>query len=430
MSIRPVSCRVDEHGVLEVGGVSVSELASEYGTALYVMDGATIRANCRNYSTPLKDIYPNNIVAYAGKANLNLGLLNVLAEEEFGVDVVSGGELITALKSNIPNDRIVFHGNNKSREELELAIENSIRIVVDNMFELELIEKIANAQSKVAILMLRIKPEIEAHTHEYIKTGQIDSKFGIEKERIIPLINSLKSEKWCHLKGIHSHIGSQIFDTTPYVELADIMAGHLSDIKTQCGVELEELNLGGGIGIQYVESDNPPPVNEFLVNMLNELKAKLDEFGISHPTLLLEPGRSIVGTAGVTLYEVGTVKKIPDVKNYVFVDGGMADNPRPIMYKSEYTFKIANRIDHEGSESYTIAGKFCESGDVLAHDVTLPSPTPGDILIVFGTGAYNYSMASNYNRFCRPAMVLVENGTHRLLVRRETYEDLLQYDMS
>jgi len=428
-SLYPVSLSTSPEGPLQLSNISLPKLAAHYGTPLYVIDRATLENNCRQYTQTLTQVYPDHLVVFAGKANLNLGLLNILAKEGLGVDVVSAGELTTALKSDIPNNKIVFHGNNKSKEELELALKNDIRIIVDNPFELQLIDSIARHLEKTARIMLRLKPEIEAHTHDYIKTGHIDSKFGINKEDVLQLVSWIKSQPHLHFLGIHSHIGSQIFELTPFEDLAKIMAQHMADIRDQCEIEILELNLGGGIGIQYVANDDPPPIPLYLERLTSSLKKACETLGLPLPKLMVEPGRSIVGTAGLTLYTIGNIKRIPGIKDYLFVDGGMADNPRPMMYQSQYTFANATRPHDPATQTYTIAGKYCESGDILAKDIPLPETHIGDTLVVYDTGAYNYSMASHYNRNPKPATVIIEDTNHRLLIRRETFDDLMQYDM-
>ncbi len=427
-TLYPVSLTTSPEGPMCLADIPLPKLAAKYGTPLYVMDRETLAKNCRDYTQALAKFYPNSLVVFAGKANLNLGLLNILAQEHLGVDVVSGGELFTALRSKIPAQHVLFHGNNKSSSELEMAIRHGIRIMVDHEEELVQILGLAKTLEKTAQIMLRLKPEIEAHTHDYIKTGHIDSKFGLDKRDLIRLVNWIKSEPSLHLKGLHSHIGSQIFDLEPFEDLAQIMTQHMATVKAECEIELEELNLGGGIGIQYTTQDDPPSIGLYIEKLTTKLKACCAELGIAQPRLILEPGRSIVGTAGVTLYSVGAVKSIPGIKDYVFVDGGMADNPRPMMYQAQYTFSVADKPHETPSRIYTIAGKYCESGDILAKDVKLPEVNVGDTLVVFDTGAYNYSMASHYNRSAKPAMIVVENGQDRVLVRRETYEDLLRYD--
>lgn len=425
--IRPITTTKGAQDIF-VGGCSLNELAATYGTPLYVLDESTIRSNCQLFTHILAEHYPNFTVAYASKAGLNIGISNLIASENLGADVVSGGELYTVLNSDIDPEKVYFHGNNKSREELSLAIENHIRIVVDNPFELALIETIASDLNKKALIMFRIKPGIEAHTHEYIKTGHIDSKFGLPFEEILPLIQTVDQSEWATFIGIHAHIGSQIFDIQPYYDLVSILVSFMESIKNVTGKDILELNCGGGFGIQYTDNEQAPDIAEIILQMATELKLLCQEKKLERPKLVFEPGRSIIANAGVTLYSVGATKYVSGGSNYLFVDGGMADNPRPMMYQSKYTFdilnpKTPNRMD------YKIAGKFCESGDILADNVSLPIASVDDIIVVYGTGAYNYSMASNYNRFCKPAMVLVNNESHRLLVKRETYQDIIQYDI-
>ncbi|MEK9728116.1 MAG: diaminopimelate decarboxylase [Candidatus Margulisiibacteriota bacterium] len=425
--IRPITSKKMPNDIL-VGGCSLSALAQTYGTPLYVLDESTIRSNCQLFTRILTEHYPHFTVAYASKAGLNIGISNIIADEGLGADVVSGGELFTVLKSNVDRNKIYFHGNNKSKEELTLAIEHQVRLVVDNPFELALIEHVATELNTQALIMFRIKPGIEAHTHEYIKTGHIDSKFGLTFPEILPLINKVIHSKWGSFIGIHAHIGSQIFDIQPYYDLVSILVSFMEEIKTDTGHEILELNCGGGFGIQYTDNENAPDISEIVLQMATELKLLCQEKNLSRPKLVFEPGRSIIANAGVTLYSVGATKHVDGGSHYLFVDGGMADNPRPMMYQSQYTFDILDPKS-PNRENYKIAGKFCESGDILADNVSLPIANANDIIVVYGTGAYNYSMASNYNRFCKPAMVLVNNAKHRLIVKRETYQDIIQHDI-
>ena len=430
MPITPKSLNTRPNGELELGGIPICELAKEYGTPLYLMDEATLRHHCHDYTDTLNRVYPNHMVVFAGKANLNLALLNLFAQEGLGVDVVSGGELYTALKSHVSREKILFHGNNKSIKELTLAIASHIRIVVDNTQELARIVTITQELNQKAKILIRIKPEIEAHTHDYIKTGHIDSKFGIDKNDLLSVIRTLVGNPLIHFAGIHSHIGSQIFDIQPFEDLAVLMAHHMNDIKDKLGITIEELNLGGGIGIQYIASDDPPSIAHYLEKMATKLKQECEKYALPLPLLIVEPGRSMVGRAGMTVYNIGTVKEIPGIKDYVFIDGGMADNPRPMMYQSQYTFTLANKATKPHTHPYSIAGKYCESGDILANGILLPHAEVGDLLTVYGTGAYNYSMASHYNRSPLPAMVLVGTHSSRLMVKRETYEELSRYDIA
>jgi diaminopimelate decarboxylase len=425
--VRPITTQKNATDIF-IGGCSLNDLANEYGTPLYVLDEATIRHNCQLFTKTLTKNYPDFTIAYASKAGLNIGISNIIASENLGADVVSGGELFTVLNSHISKDKIYFHGNNKSAEELELAIRHNVRIVVDNPFELTLIESIATQHNRTAHIMFRIKPGIEAHTHEYIKTGHIDSKFGLPLDDVLPLIERVSKGNWGTFIGIHAHIGSQIFDTQPYHDLMTILVKFMMTIKTATQLDTLELNCGGGFGIQYLDTDNAPNVPDIISQMATDLASHCEKNALLNPKLIFEPGRSIIANAGVTLYSVGATKPIANGPHYLFVDGGMADNPRPMMYQSDHTFDVVSPTTDQRTE-YKIAGKFCESGDILAHSVSLPTVQPNDTIVVYGTGAYNYSMASNYNRFCKPAMVLVNSGTPRLLVKRETYSDIIQYDV-
>lgn len=426
MPITPITYIKKEHGHATVGGVPIETLVNTYQTPLYIIDEDTVRANCQLYTSALHKKSIPSLVLYAGKANLNIGLLNIIASEGLGLDVVSGGELYSALKSNIRKDAIYFHGNNKSKDELLLALKHGVTLVLDNLQELDNISELVADGSYVGRIMIRLKPEIDAHTHEYIRTGQLDSKFGLEKELLLPVVSRISAHPHLEFVGIHSHIGSQIFESKPYYELVDVMTGHLKTIVDTCGIEVKELNLGGGIGISYTDNDDALAIDSFITNLITMLQEACEEKGLRLPKLLFEPGRSIIGNAGMTIYTVGTIKEIPGIKTYLFIDGGMADNPRPIMYKSEYTFDVLTASSDK--KCYSIAGKFCESGDILAKDVMLPETKVGDTLVVFGTGAYNYAMSSNYNRSCKPAMVAVSQGLSRVLVKRETYDDLVIHD--
>ena len=322
MKHTPNSLSTGNNG-LQIGGIDIADLVSQYGSPLYVMDDATLRGNCRLYTEPLKEHYPNSQVLYAGKANLNLPLINIMHSEGMGLDVVSGGELYTALKSKMDPTHIYFHGNNKSVEELRLALKNGVNIVLDNEQELDNIISLTQ-EGLDAKVMIRLKPEIEAHTHEYIKTGQIDSKFGFDKRELGALSIKIADQDKVQYLGIHSHIGSQIFDTEPFLDSVDIMLGYADTIREASGLETSQLNLGGGIGIQYTEADNPPEIPAYMAAVCNKVKEACKQRGIAEPKLLFEPGRSIVGNAGITVYTVGTIKEIEGVKTYIFVDGGMA----------------------------------------------------------------------------------------------------------
>lgn len=415
---------------LEIGGCDTVDLASEFGTPLYVMDEELIRENCRRYLQAIQKNYPRGKILYAGKAFLVLAMANLVKEEGLGLDVVSGGELYTALKAGFPPERLYLHGNNKSGRELLEALEAKIgRIVVDSFSELEdLLELAKRRQQKTAIL-LRIKPGIEAHTHDYIQTGQDDSKFGLDFSEAREAVRRvLFSVPYLQLRGFHCHIGSQIFQLEPYRLAARVMLNFMSAVRAETGYVAPELNVGGGLGIHYLKSDNPPSIETFVEAIAGAVKEAAEQEEYPLPELILEPGRSITGEAGVTLYRVGIIKDIPGVRRYVSVDGGMMDNIRPALYQARYEAVLANKALQEPVEMVTVAGKACESGDLLIEDTYLPPVEKDDLLAVFSTGAYCYTMASNYNRNPRPAVIFVRNGKVRVVVRRETYDDLLALD--
>ncbi|MEE1013986.1 MAG: diaminopimelate decarboxylase [Clostridia bacterium] len=425
--------QVNDSGNLAIGGCDLTKIAEEFGTPTYVMDENQIRENCRVYRRSVEEYYEGNgLVLYASKALSCKAMYRIVKEEGMGVDVVSGGELYTALKAGFPAEKIYFHGNNKTKEELALALDNGVgRIVVDNRFELDTLNAMAKERNQVTEIMFRIKPGIDAHTHSFVQTGQIDSKFGValetgEAEEIVRHAVSLSNVK---VVGFHCHIGSQIFELEPFKLAAKVMLEFIAKVKADLGLEIAELNLGGGFGIKYVPSDNPINYGEYMKAVSGTVHETCRNLGIKLPFIVMEPGRSIVASAGLTLYTVGAVKEIPNIRTYVSVDGGMADNPRHIMYGSEYEAVLPQKPEAEAEMTVTIAGKCCESGDVLVRDAKLPKIEAGDLLAVLATGAYNYSMASNYNRIPRPPIVMVKDGKASLAVRRETYEDLLTCDL-
>lgn len=434
-SVYPVTFQTNEKGMCSVGGVAIKDLVSSYGTPLYVLDEETFQQMADAYIQTLEFSYPaSSLVLYASKANLNMALCKLAQREGLGLDVVSGGELYTAAQAGFPMEKIFFNGNNKSEDEIALALHHQVgRITVDNFHELSLIHELAVKKGVKANVLLRVTPGIECHTHEYIRTGQNDSKFGFDLAQLSQAID-LITERYRNsivLKGLHAHIGSQIFETNPYEDLIKLYLNIYYNIRESYdGLVLPDLNIGGGLGIAYTEKDDPPNVKEVLENLTALLVEYAEKLDYPLPRLMLEPGRSMVATSGMTLYTVGSIKEVPGVRKYVAVDGGMGDNIRPSLYQAVYTAQVADKplFHPDEAETVTIAGKFCESGDVLIKHFTGPVLEPGDTLMVFATGAYNYSMASNYNRIPRPAMVLVENGKHHLLVRRETYEDLLSCD--
>jgi diaminopimelate decarboxylase len=424
--------RINEKGRLEIGGCDTVELARRFGTPLYLMDEDLIRRNCREYTGTLAAVCPNSLVVYAGKAFLTTAMCRLIDEEGMGLDVVSGGEIYTALKAGFPAGKMFFHGNNKSAAEIRMALDCGVgRFVVDSVSELELLEQLAAGVGRTAGIYLRVKPGIEAHTHHYIQTGQVDSKFGLglADGQAMAFVKAALKLKHVELCGLHCHIGSQIFDLKPFQLAAAVMVDFLNEIKKKTGVVLKELDLGGGFGIRYVEEDTPYAVPEFLELIADTVKTKAQEHNLPLPKLLVEPGRSIVGEAGTTLYTVGTVKEVPGIRKYVAVDGGMMDNLRPALYEARYEAIIADRAADAAEELVSIAGKACESGDMLIRDIWLPRLERGDILAVLSTGAYHYTMSSNYNRFPRPPVIFVSGGEAHVVVERETYDDLLRKDV-
>ena len=418
-----------EGNELDVGGVKASALSKEYGTPLYVIDEELVRSNCRRYYNAMKCEERGNRVTYAGKAFINMSMCNLVNEENLYLDVVSGGELYTAYKAGFPLERIYFHGNNKSDYEIDLGVRLGIgRFIVDNIHELEVLNSIAQEYGRVQKVYLRITPGVEAHTHEYIKTGQLDSKFGfpVIGDTVYDAIKRAMELEYIELNGLHCHIGSQIFDLEPFEDTTEIMLNLINDIKETLGYEIKELDLGGGFGIYYTEGDKPKEIEEYCSVIINKADEICRKLNMNVPILSIEPGRSIVGNAGLTLYTVGAIKEIPNIRKYVSVDGGMSDNIRPALYSANYESLIANRVFDNSKEIVTVAGKCCESGDVLLNSIEMPRMETGDILAIMSTGAYGHSMANNYNRIPKAAVVSVSNGISKVMCKRETYEDLLR----
>ncbi|EHK2406913.1 diaminopimelate decarboxylase [Clostridium perfringens] len=418
-----------EGNELYVGGVKASALSKEYGTPLYVIDEELVRSNCRRYYNAMKCEERGNRVTYAGKAFINMSMCNLVNEENLYLDVVSGGELYTAYKAGFPLERIYFHGNNKSDYEIDLGVRLGIgRFIVDNIHELEVLNSIAQEYGRVQKVYLRITPGVEAHTHEYIKTGQLDSKFGfpVIGDTVYDAIKRAMELEYIELNGLHCHIGSQIFDLEPFEDTTEIMLNLINDIKEILGYEIKELDLGGGFGIYYTEGDKPKEIEEYCSVIINKADEICRKLNMNVPILSIEPGRSIVGNAGLTLYTVGAIKEIPNIRKYVSVDGGMSDNIRPALYSANYESLIANRVFDNSKEIVTVAGKCCESGDVLLNSIEMPRMETGDILAIMSTGAYGHSMANNYNRIPKAAVVSVSNGISKVMCKRETYEDLLR----
>lgn len=423
--------KINSQGHLEIGGCDTVELARTFGTPLYIMDEENIRKICKDYYNSFTKKYGTQVI-YASKAFLTVAMCRIIEEEGLGLDVVSGGELYTACQAGFPMEKVFFHGNNKSIDELEMALKYNIgRIVVDNLEELEILDVIAKENRIKPKILLRISPGVEAHTHEYIKTGQIDSKFGfpISTGQAMEAIEVALTKENIELIGIHCHIGSQIFETESFKYAAQVMVDFIKDIFDKTQLVIKELNLGGGFGIYYTSQDKPARVSDYADTIVNTVKEETDKLGLPLPSLFVEPGRSIVGTSGTTIYSIGSIKNIPNVRKYVSVDGGMADNIRPALYQAQYEAMLANRGFDEKEETVSITGKCCESGDMLIWDIQLPNVKRGDILAISSTGAYGYSMASNYNKLLKPAVVLVKDGQAELIVKREDYQDLLRNDI-
>ncbi|MGY3716396.1 diaminopimelate decarboxylase [Sutcliffiella cohnii] len=423
---------VNNQGHLVIGGVDTIELAKQYGTPLYVYDVELIRSRARQFRNTFQNLGVKAQVAYASKAFSSIAMVQLAAEENLSLDVVSNGELYTALQAGFPVERIHFHGNNKSYEELVMAVENKIGcVVVDNFYELSLLQTICREHSYSMPILLRVTPGIEAHTHDYILTGQEDSKFGfdIQSGQAFEAMKQAEEAENIELLGIHCHIGSQIFETTGFKLAAEKLFATLKEWKELTGFMASVVNLGGGFGIRYTSEDDPIPVSVYVEEIIADVQQHVKNFNLEMPEIWIEPGRSLVGDAGTTIYSVGSKKEIPNVRNYLSIDGGMSDNIRPALYQAKYEGVLANRVKDEVEETVSIAGKCCESGDMLIWDLPLPRANHEDYLAVFCTGAYGYAMANNYNRITKPAVVFVENGIAQLVVKRETLEDLTRLDL-
>jgi diaminopimelate decarboxylase len=423
---------ITEQGHLAIGGVDTVELAKQYGTPLFVYDIALFRERARGFIDTFKKENVRAQVAYASKAFSTVAIYQVAKQEGLSVDVVSGGELYTALKAGFPTEKIHFHGNNKSVDELTYALDANIGcIVIDNFYEIELLKQLTTARQQKMAVLIRVTPGVEAHTHDFITTGQADSKFGFDLSngQADEAFKALYDHEFLQLKGMHCHIGSQIFDTEAFSLAAKKVVDKMAEWKKDYNFEATVLNLGGGFGIRYTEEDTPLEPAVYVDDMIKAVKKEAADFGIELPEIWIEPGRSLVGDAGTTLYTVGSHKTVPDVREYIAIDGGMSDNIRPALYEAKYEAVLANRATAALEKTYTVAGKLCESGDKIIEDIQLPVVETGDILATFCTGAYGYSMASNYNRVGRPAVVFVEDGKHQLVVKRESYEDLTKLDV-
>lgn len=424
---------VNEKGHLDISGCDTVDLARQYGTPLYVMSEDEVRRVSKSYVESFQEYYQGHgRPIYASKAFCCKEMCRIAASEGMDIEVVSGGELYTALQAGVTGEHIHFQGNNKTLAELELAADYDVGdIVVDNFYELENLSKLAQRKGKVLAVSLRVKPGIDAHTHDFIRTGQIDSKFGLDLVSGEAFTAAKRALELPGVKliGLHCHIGSQVMETEPFVHAAEVMLDLHSQIHQELGVELEHLNLGGGFGVHYLETDDFIPYREYMQAVSERVHEKCAQLGLKLPKIYIEPGRSIVGEAGITLYTVGAIKEIPQVRNYVAIDGGMYENPRYALYQSDYTCLLANKADQPADYVATVAGKCCESGDLIQENTKIQQPEEGDILAVLTTGAYNYSMASNYNRNPRPACVMVRNGQSRVIIKGETYEDLIRNDI-
>jgi diaminopimelate decarboxylase len=438
--VLPITAQVTDGGHLSVGGCDLVDLAREWGTPLYVFDEETLRGQCRAFLKAFRSRYPNTAVAYAAKAYLGRAMAGIVAQEGLDLDVVSGGELAIARSVGFPPDRIHFHGNNKSEEELNEALDYGIaRVIVDNFHEMHLLNGIAQARKLRQRVLLRISPGIDPHTHRLTTTGTTDNKFGISivTGQAEHAVRQALEMPGLELVGLHLHLGSPVFETEPFAQAVDVVFDFAARMRQaygpstrlRTGFELREFSPGGGFAVNYTADQDAPSPDDYAEAIVAGVRAGCERYGIPEPRMFIEPGRSLVTRSAVALYTVGSAKDIPEVRHYVSVDGGMADNIRPALYESKYSAIVANKPLEERSERVTIAGKYCESGDVLLRDAELPPLEPGDVLVMPAAGAYNLAMASNYNASLRPAVVLVSNGEAKLMRRRETYDDLLRTDV-
>ena len=418
---------VNQNGELTIGGVTATELASQYETPLYVYDVNHMRQQMRAFKAVFMKRKLDYAVSYASKAFATVAMYEVAAQEDVHLDVVSGGEIQTALAANYPMNHVSFNGNNKSVAELEMAVDSGLgTIILDNFYELDILHDVLSERDKKQDVLLRITPGVEAHTHDYISTGQTDSKFGFDvaSGQAYTALQKAIADPYLNVLGVSAHIGSQIFDVTGF----QMAAAKLVDLVHEWGFDPQVINTGGGFGIRYTEDDKPLPATEFVEAIIDTITEKTTSYGMAMPAIWIEPGRAIVGPTGYNLYTIGAKKDVPGIRTYLSVDGGMGDNIRPALYEAKYEAVLANNPQAPTEQVVRIAGKYCESGDVLVWQQELPKTKPGDVLAVLATGAYGYSMASNYNRNPRPAVVFVEDGQSQLVVERETYADMLRLD--
>jgi diaminopimelate decarboxylase len=427
-AIAPLTAQTNAQGHLEIGGCDVPSLVTQYGSPLYIIDEVTLREACRQYREAFRRHYPaESLAIFASKAWNMLAIDAIVQHEGLGIDVVSAGELYTAVRAGADTENIYFHGNNKSLQDLEMALDYGVTIVADNWQDLHTLTQLADDKEVQPRVMLRITPGIECHTHEYIRTGHLDSKFGFDPQDVPAVFEFLAQTPVLRAIGIHAHIGSQIFELTPHQDIGPVLVEWFAK-GLAFGLPFSELNVGGGLGICYTEQDDPPSIDAWVQTVCAGVVEACREARVPLPKIIAEPGRSLVGSCCVTAYTLGSTKVVPEVRTYISVDGGMSDNPRPITYQAQYTAVVANKMNHPEKQTVTVAGKHCESGDILLKDVSLAPTEPGDILAVYGTGAYNYAMASNYNRIARPAAVLVKGGESQLVLQRESLEDLVRND--
>jgi len=430
LSLFPLTAEVSQQGHLMIGGCDTVDLATEFGTPLYLFDESTLRSKCAELKTEFGRCYGDVAVIYACKAFINGALALIFMEEGLGLDLVSAGELGIAQSVGFPLDRVYFHGSNKSAEEIKLGLDWHVgRIVVDNFYELSMLNEIAAEEGYIADILLRLSPGVDPHTHKYITTGVVDSKFGFPLFNGEEAVAQVLAAPNLNLLGLHFHIGSLIYEVEPYREAIELTLNFAAEMKQKYDFALKELNIGGGLAIQYSLDSPAPPISVYAEAITSKIISKCQELKLALPRLVVEPGRAVVGQAGVALYRVGVVKDIPGVRCYVSVDGGMADNIRPALYGSEYEAVVANKVSEKEQGKVTIAGKFCESGDILVKDIALPPVSAGDIIAIPDCGAYCLPMASNYNASLKPAIVLAKEGKARLIRRRETLADLTRYDL-
>jgi diaminopimelate decarboxylase len=431
LSLFPLTKDIDSHGHLHIGGYDCVELAKKFGTPLYVFDEVTLRSKCQEFKTEFTKRHSNTLIIYASKAFLNQALATIFKEEGLGLDVVSGGELSVAQSVDFPPEKVFFHGNNKTADELKLALNWGIgRIVVDNLDELELLNSLAGKMGVRQTILLRLTPGVDPHTHRHTTTGILDSKFGfpLATGQAETAVTKAMAASNLNLAGLHFHLGSPIPDTSPYQIAISLVLNFAKDMATKYDFHIAELSPGGGFAVRYTVDYQTPSIADYAEAITAKVKSSAHELDLIHPKLIIEPGRAIVAQAGVALYTVGSIKEIPGVRKYICVDGGMGDNIRPALYEARYEALVANKVSDDKPTNVTIAGKYCESGDILARDVSLASVSAGDIIAIPVSGAYSIPMSSNYNMVSRPAIAMVKDGKARLIRKRENYKDLMRLD--